>query len=402
VPWPIAAADEFMMSFVSNNLTTILTTLALLFACGCVGLAYLIPYRRRAKRPHDCPECRYDLASTENKQCPECGYLAPNERAFRRLRPVKALFVLASVFLIASTFAIRTSHFKNRGWRGVMPSYLLLTVWPVRNLDWMGGTYVDPTVDEISNRLNGATEDQVGFLLKWVWIKRTQIAFLLPGRPLGWNEPTEPTLTISDVKDLCDVSVDAELEESAPDTARMYDRLPNAKSNTRASRMGKRVSERDLVDVLAMVVTPDQWIFNGGTIANYQFVDSTLIVMHTPEGTAQTRAVLATLESLFRTKQPQQIMDDQGRAVLFLRLGKQAQDRTRESDTTSFSAELASAISPETWELNGGEGTISFFADGGYVFIRHQPEIIAECVNWLESRQILTASEVAMLNAPSR
>ncbi len=115
-----------------------LTAVALVaLAVAMVAIAYMA-----GRAPHArCPTCRYDLrghlaTSTEPPwNCPECGRSITTTQQTRVRRPSKVVLTAVLVPLIASWFAWCAPSIARDGWRGAVPLWAFVVVWPLEPLE---------------------------------------------------------------------------------------------------------------------------------------------------------------------------------------------------------------------------------------------------------------------------
>ena len=123
----------------------ILGGLLLTAALTCI-MRLIIGDRHRPAR--SCPKCRYDMAQTLGRKCPECGRTARSERAMKRSRVRYCRWTAAAlVLLLLGTPMMFVPHVRAhaaaRGWPSIIPTRLAPWLLPLdhtsidsNNLGW--------------------------------------------------------------------------------------------------------------------------------------------------------------------------------------------------------------------------------------------------------------------------
>jgi HEAT repeat protein len=121
---------------------------------GLAGLA-LLAWSLFADRPRGrrrCPKCWYDLSGSPQLTCSECGHVAGRARALRRTRR-RWRWAIAALLLAGVGYGIAvTPRCRGHGWRGSVPTTLLLVAQP-----WL------------DDHLAGSLEVRVMTRKSWMW-----------------------------------------------------------------------------------------------------------------------------------------------------------------------------------------------------------------------------------------
>ncbi len=102
-------------------------------ALGAVGLGVLIWWgfgdgRRDRCR---CRRCAYDMTSTIDRRCPECGRQESHQRRFFHTRRRRALLATGLLALLIAGISARVDTIREYGWRGAFPTTVLIAGLPV-------------------------------------------------------------------------------------------------------------------------------------------------------------------------------------------------------------------------------------------------------------------------------
>jgi hypothetical protein len=101
-------------------------------AVGVLGAVVLLLalFRDRSRGRRRCPKCWYDMTGVPGLTCPECGKTPMRER---KLLKTRRHWRLATLALLATTLGIATAFtplYRERGWRGLVPTTVLLLFAP--------------------------------------------------------------------------------------------------------------------------------------------------------------------------------------------------------------------------------------------------------------------------------
>jgi len=81
-------------------------------------------------RDRICRRCGFDLRMREGLTCNECGRVAKSEAHLRAIRPSRTLQIAALLVCAGAFWMWRGVETREWGWRGAIPDFVLLTLWP--------------------------------------------------------------------------------------------------------------------------------------------------------------------------------------------------------------------------------------------------------------------------------
>jgi hypothetical protein len=120
--------------------------LAICLLLGAVALGAWALFWDRSRGRLRCPKCQYRMegiaASTVERRgksltghvCPECGFVAARESELRRTRRRWRAVAVAGLMLLGSHVASYMPAVQERSYRALIPTWVLVTVWPMSDL----------------------------------------------------------------------------------------------------------------------------------------------------------------------------------------------------------------------------------------------------------------------------
>jgi hypothetical protein len=122
----------------------------------------------RAKGRDRCPACWYDMsgsAAAGRLTCPECGHVSKTPADLRRARRSKPLIACAVVLALASLWIPRIHDARERGWKMLIPTAMLIALIDHAPEHWIVDTWPADDASTLSRRL--ADGETPAYLKRW-------------------------------------------------------------------------------------------------------------------------------------------------------------------------------------------------------------------------------------------
>lgn len=374
-----------------------------LLACG-IGLFLWSLFWDRSRGRLRCRKCWYDMKGvTAHKSappwtCPECGRSTSNVRQLHRTRRRWRFLAPALTLLIAAYSASQVPLARKEGWRAAVPTWIIVTVWPLDIDAWLWNTAGRGTIEfELNKRLSWTTTGPLERMFVW----RMERHARAQNTPAKQSDPPNPDRVISliELEPIRAAMCAGDYLPSSPllmyGVSASRGRFYHSNSDTFDP---KADLARSLVTVLQSQTDIDRWADYGGVDAAARCVGSSLLIIAPSSITQQAISIFERLSAAAQING--EVGPIESRALVETPTGE-----ARIHDLRPFVRQVASdvghskwpseatpahlsaivgniehailrTIDPDDWVENGGEiGSMHWLDPVAMLVIRHKPEV---------------------------